>query len=430
MENTAIKAGPPTPVITPAPPQPRRKEAGVPIKILKLLASLRITVTLFVLSIFLVFFGTLAQVDADIWIVVSKYFRSWGLVWVPLQIFVSRDVPVSGGFPYPGGWLLGTLLMINLLAAHAIRFRITWKRSGILLIHAGLIVLMVSEVVTGLMAVESRMTMEIGERANFLDNSRVNELAIIDRSNPKEDEVVVIPEAMLYQGATIRSDLLPFDIEVREYLANSSLVDARGQDRPDTFPASDGRYYAVAQRSGETGVDPNARDNVPVARVTFKRKNSDEKLADRTLSLWFYPSTVSRQLRFPEQTVTADGKTYVVELRPQRLYRTYGLELLEFIHKRWPRTDTPKEFKSRVRLTNPERKEDREISIYMNNPLRYEGETFFQSGFLPGDKGTVLQVVDNPGWLMPYISCVMVTLGMLVHFGIMMVHSLQKRLAV
>src|ERR1700686_4532101 len=53
----------------------------------------------------------------------------------------------------------------------------------------------------------------------------------------------------------------------------------------------------------------------------------------------------------------------------------------------------------------------------MNNPLHYGGQTFYQSGFLPEDRGTILQVVENPGSLMPYIACVMVALGMLVHFS-------------
>ena len=48
----------------------------------------------------------------------------------------------------------------------------------------------------------------------------------------------------------------------------------------------------------------------------------------------------------------------------------------------------------------------------MNHPLLYAGETFYQQSFLPGDTGTILQVVRNPGWLLPYISCVMVALGM------------------
>jgi hypothetical protein len=85
-----------------------------------------------------------------------------------------------------------------------------------------------------------------------------------------------------------------------------------------------------------------------------------------------------------------------------------------------------------VRLIDPELGEDREVVISMNNPLRYRGETFFQHSF-PRDSengrpiGTTLQVVRNPGWLMPYISCGMVTLGMMIHFGIHLVNFLQRR---
>jgi hypothetical protein len=53
----------------------------------------------------------------------------------------------------------------------------------------------------------------------------------------------------------------------------------------------------------------------------------------------------------------------------------------------------------------------------MNEPLRYDGKTFFQSSFDAEDeKGTVLQVVDNPGWLTPYFACVMVAAGMIWQF--------------
>src|SRR5574341_375816 len=63
--------------------------------------SLRLTVTLLGLSIVLVFIGTIAQVNAGIWTVVDQYFRCW-------------VVKVGGWFPvFPGGWLLGTLLLIK-----------------------------------------------------------------------------------------------------------------------------------------------------------------------------------------------------------------------------------------------------------------------------------------------------------------------------
>jgi hypothetical protein len=94
-------------------------------------------------------------------------------------------------------------------------------------------------------------------------------------------------------------------------------------------------------------------------------------------------------------------------------------------------TDTAKNFASTVVLTDPSRKENREVKISMNDPLRHAGETFYQTEFLPGDKGTVLQVVKNPGWLMPYISCGLVAAGMLIHFGLHLIGflSLRRRVA-
>ena len=45
------------------------------------------------------------------------------------------------------------------------------------------------------------------------------------------------------------------------------------------------------------------------------------------------------------------------------------------------------------------------------------------------ERGTELQVVRNPGWLIPYISCVLVTLGMAVHFGLSLTNFLRRRAA-
>src|SRR5205809_6877087 len=55
--------------------------------VLAILASLKITVVLFALSILLIFLGTLAQKDQDVWRVVNDtYFRVW-FAEVNLQVF-------------------------------------------------------------------------------------------------------------------------------------------------------------------------------------------------------------------------------------------------------------------------------------------------------------------------------------------------------
>ena len=56
----------------------------------------------------------------------------------------------------------------------------------------------------------------------------------------------------------------------------------------------------------------------------------------------------------------------------------------------------------------------------MNNPLRFAGETFYQSNYgrdaRTGIEYTGLQVVTNTGWRIPYVSCMMMAVGMLAQF--------------
>ena len=110
-------------------PRPTAQTANSLESLLRPLASLKLTVVLFAFAIFIVFAGTVAQVDHDVWGVVHHYFRSF-FTWINFQIFFPRDIKVPGGFPFPGGWLIGVLLIANLLAAHGLRFKITRQTVG------------------------------------------------------------------------------------------------------------------------------------------------------------------------------------------------------------------------------------------------------------------------------------------------------------
>src|SRR5262249_58395699 len=147
------------------PTKPSPQGSSPILRYVKIVASLRLTVVLMILLMGLVFFGTLAQVSNGVWTVVDKYFRSF-VVWVPLQIFVHPTVKVPFGFPYPGGWTLGGLLLLNLVAAHVVRFQFKLSKIGMWLIHIGLIVMMLGELATGLFAVESRMVIEEGKASS------------------------------------------------------------------------------------------------------------------------------------------------------------------------------------------------------------------------------------------------------------------------
>jgi hypothetical protein len=68
------------------------------------------------------------------------------------------------------------------------------------------------------------------------------------------------------------------------------------------------------------------------------------------------------------------------------------------------------------------------VLIRMNEPMRHRGETYYQADWNKAtERGTVLQVVRNPGWQLPYWSCGIVALGMIIHFGLNLSTFLQRR---
>jgi hypothetical protein len=121
------------------------------------------------------------------------------------------------------------------------------------------------------------------------------------------------------------------------------------------------------------------------------------------------------------------GRTYALSMRFAREYLPYSLTLKKFSHDVYPGTDIPKNFSSLVHVENPAKGEARDVLIYMNQPLRYAGKAFYQASFGKNDTLSILQVVENPGWLLPYLSCALVGAGLLLHFALSLGRGLRRR---
>jgi hypothetical protein len=371
-------------------------------KVVDLVTSLKLTIACLAAAMVLVLAGTFAQVHFGIHLVQQRYFQSLFVWWPPEGS--DLKIPI-----FPGGYLVGGLLLINLIAAHVRRFQWTWRKLGIHLIHAGLIVMLAGGLFTDLFAVESHMRLTNGEAKNYSEDARRDELAVIDTTNPQFDQVTAIPETVLRRTGIIEHPSLPFQIVVRNFFHNSRLQLVNGNGLHAIADRGVGAQVSVQPMPRTTAPD---EQNVVTAVIEIVPVDLAGGAAQISLGRWLVSDALGAPQRFSWM-----NRTWQLVMRPARYYKPYSITLQKFTHERYAGTEIPKNFASRVTLIDPERSTNRDVLIYMNHPLRYRGETFYQAGFQKDDSATILQVVHNPSFLAPYMACVIVAVGLLFQFG-------------
>jgi len=372
------------------------------------LVSLRLTVLLLAMSIVLVFWATLDQVHLGVWGVQQKFFHAF------VVIVRVGDLQVPA---YPGGYTIGLLLLVNLFSAHLYRLKLTWRKLGIWLAHAGLILLLLGELVSGLVQRDYMMRLEEGETKNYAESNRQYELAVIDTTDPKFDQVVAIPTSFLARGQVVQDPKLPFRVVPKGYFPNTDVQMRASVPGAPPSPANAGMGPMLAITPLEVNYAEDAH-NLPAAYV---------ELVGPEGSLGTYALVDSTRLPNP-QKFDFGGRSFKLLLRPARRYQPFSITLEKFSHDIYPGTDIPKNFSSKVLLNPPDGSAPREILIFMNNPLRYAGLTYYQASY-DGEHTTILQVVRNPSWLVPYLSCGAITLGLVIQFLIHLAGFARRRRA-
>ena len=315
------------------------------------------------------------------------------------------------------GWLAGLVL----LAGCILLFR---KRAGVVLLHAGVGLIMCNEILVHSLHVEAQMHIREGQTVNFAQDIRHIEIAVIDRSDGEHDEVVAIPESRFVPTEreptkTVADPQLPFVVRTLAFFKNTNVPRAIKPNEENLATAGAGRSTIVDSIDPVPGTDPSGRIDMPAAYLQFLDRDGKKSLGIHLVSLWQGDEAPER--------VSAGGKTYEIHLRHRRDYKPYAIRLSDLRIDRYIGTDTPLSYSSYARLVDPTRKVDREVKISMNNPLRFAGETFYQSNYDRDERGTVLQVVSNTGWMLPYVACMIVLTGMIAHFVIVLTRFLQRK---
>lgn len=371
-------------------------------RLASMLSSMELTVFCLIVLMILVVACTLAQVSLGIHGAVEQYVRSFFVWWRPEALPFA--IPI-----FPGGGLAGGLLLLNLGVVQVRRLELSWRKAGLWIIHFGMALLFLGEFAAAFLQVESHLTIEEGQTVNYSQDTRRMELAVVDVTDGDADDVRSVPTSLIKRRSEIYDDSLPFKLRVQAYYDNAELRMRGEGDPPSTATAGVGANVLARPAPRPLGEE----QDLPAALI--------EPVARDGRSYGVY--LLSPSLGAPQE-FTHEGRRWSLALRPRRYYMPFSLTLKDFKHDVYPGTQIPKNFSSLVRLLDPRSGDDRDVLIYMNSPLRHGGLTFYQASFGKNDTLSVLQVVRNPSWTLPYVSCALVALGLLWHFGLMLRRTL------
>lgn len=377
--------------------------------IYRLLSSMRLSVYLLAFSLVLVFFGTLDQVHFGIYETQQRYFQSVIAFWHYPAEWPGGNVLGFLVLPMPGGYALGPLFLLNLLFAHFKHFRLSLKTLGIMMIHGGLVLLLIGQMLTDVLQRDYQMWIDEDGQSNYAESFRHNELVIIETTDEDVDRVVSVSEKHLKTGRVFEPETLPFRIRIQRFMSNASIM--RLQEDQNKAWVQTSKGIASRMKLGVFEAPPTYKQderNTTTAIVELYQE-------DAVIGNWLLSNVFTGQL--PAQLLEVDGRFFEIAIRFERKYFPFTVHLHDFTHDRYPGTDIPMNFSSKVMIENRESGEERDALIYMNHPLRYGGFTFYQASFAKDDTASMLQVVRNPGWFIPYLSCLLVSAGLLYQFA-------------
>jgi hypothetical protein len=375
---------------------------GIGNALVRLFSSFGLSVVLLVLLGVLTFLGTIAQVDHSLYDVQKRYFESWFLVH---QLSVGGDRVFA--LPLPGATLLLTLLAVNLLFGGLWRLRGRRNVAGVAIVHVGILILFAAGLVKLVDAEDGHTTLYEGQSADFFQSYHEYELVLHRPRGDGVSEERVVParrfsHAIAGSPVTIRAGDLPFDIEIQHWFPNAS-VGAVGPHGSVPVPVVDGHFIRPRPKAQQN------EQNVPAAYVDILERDGTRS---RTI-LWLFQQA--------PYTFEAGGERFALDLRRERYPLPFSVRLDKFMKEDHPRTGMARWFSSDVAVERDGA--TKLVTISMNEPMRTDGLVFYQASWGPADARpgdplfSTLAVSRNPSDQWPLIGCLVITAGLLLHFG-------------
>ena len=317
---------------------------------------------------FILTLGTLAQKAEGLYHAQANYFHAC-ITWL-------------AGVPLPGGALVLALLTANLFAKFIMFSQWSWRKSGVILAHLGVLLLLGGGLWTAGSAREYYMVIDEGSQSSRLHEYVAAELAYLDT----QGETQLMPLGQAKPGTIL--PLRQGEAVISRSISNAMLRDDALVEMPESNEPEQNRPGIVLT------LDNGAQ--LPVL------------LQDR-------------------QTMPDDAQPVLI--RRHGLSLPFTLALDDFDVRRYPASDIVRDYVSHI--TVQERGVDWPVTISMNKPLRYRGYTFYQAAFEEGGNkpATILNVVRNSGRLIPYLATLITGLGLALHLVLVLLQRLREQAA-
>jgi hypothetical protein len=373
-------------------------------KIFDVLSGFGLATILLLLLGLLTWFATLEQIDNGLYPTLNKYFH-WKSVFLLPEI-KGKMVPL----PLPGGYWVGAVLLVNLILGGVIRIRKGWKHAGNLISHFGIILMLVAGGVSHHFSERGNMAVGEGESSNAAEDYFEYVVEVAEMKDGKSSSIHVvrgnhIDDLSDGKSRLIRLPNLPFDLEIAGYHRNAAPVSIT-ERAPDRGQRQVDGYYLM-----EKPDEINAEANTAACYARIVRRDGTKADPFILAGASFHPFSVRHEDRI-----------FTVDMRKRLWPMPFTVKLDHFTAEFHPGTMKPAKFISKV--TRIENGADAKVTIQMNEPMRYEGLTFFQASYGPPGAGpgqkmySVFEIVKNPADKWPEYSLYIVTFGMLVTFVI------------
>ena len=332
--------------------------------------------------------GTIAQKYMGIYEAQKIFFSSWIFFW--------------GVIPLPGGALTLGIIFVSLAIKFIFHSPWSFKKAGIILTHLGILTLLLGGLITAKYAEETFMVIPEGE---YLDSTSVyRERTLTLMKNDQEIEVINF--ANLKKG-TLFENALPFSINA-DFICENCTMSMQNEERSKNAHGLAKKVELVS-----APLEQESEGNLGGVMIVAEKTNLD----GRHLLM----ESVADSVTF----INAKDKYTITIGRLQRPL-PFSIELIDFRKINYPGTNKAKSFESDIIIHDGD--VNWPITIRMNEPARYKGYTFFQSSFVerPNQEITVLNVVHNIGQVFPYISSLIIFIGLLLHSFIRLQNKRRK----